>query len=392
MAENNVYGHEMKKHFMLDPDYVNVNNGSCGTESLAVYNKHVQLLKEAQSKPDFMCNAYMPMYMEATRNEVAKLIGADSSNIVFCNSATDGISTVLLTFPWEQNDEILMLNVAYPTCTYAADFAKNQHNLRLDVIDVGVEIDEDLFLKEVEQRFLQSKPRAFICDILSSMPVILFPWEKVVKLCKKYNIVSIIDGAHAIGHIPMNLANVDPDFLFTNAHKWLNSPAACTVLYVSAKNHNLIEALPLSYGYGLREKESIAADTLTNRFVNSFKQDLPKFIAVGEAIKFRKSIGGEEKIQQYCHEIALKGAEIISKELGTSFIKPPYPVAMVNVEVPLRNIPSIETQKVFWPKYNTFLRFMEFKGKFYTRLSGAVYLEESDFYYIAKVIKDFCSL
>lgn len=40
----------------------------------------------------------------------------------------------------------------------------------------------------------------------------LYPWEKVVTLCKKYGALSIIDGAHAIGQIPLDVKKTDCDF------------------------------------------------------------------------------------------------------------------------------------------------------------------------------------
>lgn len=40
----------------------------------------------------------------------------------------------------------------------------------------------------------------------------LYPWEKVATLCKKYGALSIIDGAHAIGQIPLDIKKADCDF------------------------------------------------------------------------------------------------------------------------------------------------------------------------------------
>ncbi len=54
-----------------------------------------------------------------------------------------------------------------------------------------------------------------VIDGISSTPGCVFPWEALVELCKKYNIISLIDGAHCIGQIPLNLAKADPDFFVT---------------------------------------------------------------------------------------------------------------------------------------------------------------------------------
>jgi len=43
-------------------------------------------------------------------------------------------------------------------------------------------------------------------------PSVIYPWEQLVRLCKKYGVISLVDGAHSIGQHKVDLAQVDPDF------------------------------------------------------------------------------------------------------------------------------------------------------------------------------------
>lgn len=62
-------------------------------------------------------------------------------------------------------------------------------------------------------------------DALSSDTVLTFPgarmpWEALVQVCKHLDVLSLIDGAHSIGHIDLShLGEVGPDFFVSNCHK-----------------------------------------------------------------------------------------------------------------------------------------------------------------------------
>ena len=49
-------------------------------------------------------------------------------------------------------------------------------------------------------------------DHITSQSAIRMPLEKLIPLCKEYGVMTLIDGAHAPGQIPLNLKELDADF------------------------------------------------------------------------------------------------------------------------------------------------------------------------------------
>lgn len=78
-----------------------------------------------------------------------------------------------------------------------------------------------------------SKVRLALVDAISSNPGVVVPWEEMVKLFKAKNVVSLVDAAHQIGQLPVNLKESQPSMWISNCHKWLHSHRGGAVLYVS---------------------------------------------------------------------------------------------------------------------------------------------------------------
>jgi hypothetical protein len=134
------------------------------------------------------------------------------------------------------------------------------------------------------------------------------------------------------------------------------------------------------------------------------------------ALDFREWLGGEKKINDYCHSLALSGGRLLSELLGTSLLDPTGELTlnMVNVELPLS--PSIpENANTFgfllrsliegWQVSASVFRH---NGRWWVRASAQVWNEVnfeaccgrvghslistqiSDFDYLARALKDSC--
>lgn len=54
-----------------------------------------------------------------------------------------------------------------------------------------------------------------IIDGIISVPGVRIPWEEMVKICRENEVYSLVDGAHVIGQIPLDVQQADPDFFIS---------------------------------------------------------------------------------------------------------------------------------------------------------------------------------
>lgn len=64
------------------------------------------------------------------------------------------------------------------------------------------------------------KPRLALFETVASFLGVCMPWEALVEACRATCVLSLVDGAHGVGHIDLtHLDDVAPDFFAGNCYK-----------------------------------------------------------------------------------------------------------------------------------------------------------------------------
>ncbi|KAH8117757.1 PLP-dependent transferase [Phellopilus nigrolimitatus] len=400
------FGHSMLKHFGFEPSYINLNNGSYGSLPLPVLEACEQISREIESNPDrYMRSTYIPL-LQVVRGRVAELLGADIDECVIVPNATHGVNTVLRNLSWGETDIVVGTAVTYAaiarTIQYISDIPPHPQQTTF-VLNFPTTTHEIL---EQFRAHLKSIPRQdgrkviAIIDAIVSVPGVLLPWEKMVKICKEEDVVSVIDAAHAIGQqVSIDLKVADPDFWISNCHKWLYAKRGCAVLYVPKRNQHLIKTTLPTSAYYVSPSDPPGGPEAPN-FVNQFQWtgtlDLTPFLSVSHALDFRQWIGGEEKINAYCHGLALKGGRRLAEILSTRVMDEDgeFTANMVNVELPLHVGESQEVNNrirgSLLSDWNICGQSYHHNGKWWIRCSAQIYNEMSDFEKLGEALVSIC--
>jgi hypothetical protein len=250
-----------------------------------------------------------------------------------------GVNTVLRNLTYNDKDVIIYFDTIYAACEKTLKHIQ-EVNPQLTLRKVGHGQDFAYTLPcthpEILNAFSQTisrilydgyTPKVAVFDAIVSVPGVRFPFERLTKMCKEYNILSVVDGAHAIGQIPLNLSALDADFFVSNCHKWLYTPRGCAVLHVPKRNQELIRTtFPTSHGFVPRDGDLYSPLPAVNDktpFVKLFQwvatNDNSPYYCVPAALNFRQNLckGGEEAIHKYIRDVAQRGADLLAMELGT---------------------------------------------------------------------------
>ena len=116
---------------------------------------------------------------------------------------------------------------------------------------------------------------------LAADSALRLPVEQLVMMAREAKVISVIDGAHAPGQLPLDLNSLGADFYVGNCHKWLLSPKGAGFLYAAPHQADHISS-PI-IGWGTISKGSTAL-LLENEWQGT--SDTSAFLAVSDAINF----------------------------------------------------------------------------------------------------------
>lgn len=390
------FGKEFRKnHFLFDPEVVPLNHGSFGAIPDSVYRSQ----REAQEKTlkdkerFYLKNIFKDL--PEFRKILGSVVDAEPNNISFVTNATTGINAILRSWPFNPGDKILYTSVVYGSCENTIKFLKNRSGIESVVVSVTSDMSQDEIVESVSQSIDAENPVMAMFDVVTSTPALRIPWERLVEVCRKKNVLSLVDGAHGIGMIPISLNTVKPDFFTTNLHKWFFTPNSCAMLYVDPKHFKHIHTFPISHSY---VDDNVDVEDESRRFIDRFDfvgtVDYSAIYAIPAAYKFiNDECGGLEKIREYNLNLAKQVGELVSKEFGTEYIQN-QDHNMVNVRIPY-DIPVEQQREAvnFMLDYQlentkTFVHLVPHNGKIWSRWSTQIYLELEDFKYGIEIVRE----
>lgn len=237
-------------------------------------------------------------------------------------------------------------------------------------------------------------------DHISSATATLFPVKELVQIVRKLtqnmDTLVMVDGAHAIGQIELNLVDLDCDYYISNLHKWFLAPRGCSFLYLKdrKKLEKNLQPNYISHGY---DKD------LNYNFYRRGTADKSSFFCIRQCVKFyEETLGGLSTIQSYANKILQQAVDMCvqawdTSELGlTKELKAPY---MRLVELPYMkgyrvtdNEPAIDVvnklQRDVLEKHKIITVIVYVQDTLFIRLSCFVYNEIGDFEKLRDAILD----
>ncbi len=239
----------------LDRGTVFLNHGSFGACPDAVLAKQRELRDRLEAEPvRFMVQTLQPLW-DAARERVAEFVNADPAGLAFVTNATEAVSAVVRSIRFEPGDELLTTNHNYNACINALRYAAEQQGATAVVAEVPFPIaSPDEAAAAILDR-VSSKTRLALIDHITSPTGLRLPVETLIPALRERGVTVLIDGAHAPGSIPLDIASLGADFYAANLHKWICAPKGAGFLWTAPEHRSTTVPAVISHGYNADTSE-----------------------------------------------------------------------------------------------------------------------------------------
>lgn len=279
-------------------------NGATTQKPIQVIDSIVKLYKE------YNANIHRGLYSlsekttfkyQESKEIIAKFLNISSyKNIIYTKNATEGFNMVskMLEDRIKKDDEILVsITEHHSNLLPWINIAKKKSAI-IKYIDIDSEGNIDL--TDLKNK-ITSKTKILAITHVSNVLGTINPIKEIIKIARDNNIITVIDGAQAVGHIKVDLKNINPDFYIFSGHKML-APTGIGVVYINDRIINELE--PVFFGGDMVLSVS-KTEIVYNDIPWKFEAGTSNFegaIAFGEAVKYIESIG-IETIEQRCQDL-----------------------------------------------------------------------------------------
>jgi cysteine desulfurase / selenocysteine lyase len=229
---------------------------------------------------------------EKTREKVAKFINAHSADeIIFTRNATEAIN--LVSYSWgrtnvNKDDRVVITEIEHHSNIVPWQILTQEKGAKLDYI--GIDNTGYLNMEDCKKYLQSNKVKLLSISHMSNVLGTIVPINEIIEMAHQKGILVLVDGAQSVPHMPVDVQDMDCDFMVFSAHKMLG-PTGVGVLY--AKKEILNEMQPF-IGGGDMIKEVHKHKTIYNDLPYKFEGGTPNIAGVigfGAAVDYLKRIG-----------------------------------------------------------------------------------------------------
>jgi len=156
---------------------------------------------------------------------MARYLNVPVETLVFVPNATTGVNTVLRSLVFQPGDMIVYFATIYGACEKSVEYVTETTPAEAVKVQYTYPVSDDWlveeFCKVVKGEQDRGKDvRVAIFDTVVSLPGVRMPFERLTAACKELGVLSLIDGAHGVGHVKLDMPKLDCDFFVSNCHKY----------------------------------------------------------------------------------------------------------------------------------------------------------------------------
>jgi len=308
----------LRSLFLIDPSITYLNFGSYGACPKPVFEDYQNWQLELEKEAVQFISVNGAKNLLKSREALAAYIHCNAEELVYTPNPTFAINIIAKNMKLQPGDEILSTNLEYGAMDRTWNYYCRSYGAvyRRQEISLPVESKEK-FIQEFWKGYSSKTKAIFISQITSSTAMKL-PVMEICEKAKELGLLTIVDGAHVPGHMPLDLSNLKADIFTGACHKWMMTPKGSSFLYVKKALQDALDPLIISWGY---ESDQPSGSRFHDYHQFNGTRDFSAYLTIPKAIEFMKDHNWND-VSASCRKMVRDNATRFSQLLQSNFLCP----------------------------------------------------------------------
>lgn len=279
----------IRKDYRLNPDYINLENGYYNIIPTPTLQKFMEHVSEVNYQGSYYMRTVQWDNKKRIADRLAAMLNCPEGTLILTRNTTESLDLIIGGYPWKQGDEAIFALQDYGAMKDHFEQISGRYGVVCRTVSVPNHPQSDEELVSLYEAQITPRTRLImICHMINITGQIL-PVRKICDMAHKHGVEVLVDGAHCIGHIPVDIEELNCDYYGSSLHKWLSTPLGAGMLYVRSEHISKIWPLLAEHK---RDPDDISR--LNHIGTHPVHTDL----AVANAMDYLEMIGLERKTQR----------------------------------------------------------------------------------------------
>ena len=286
LAIDEKFWKEIRKQYLLKPDYINLENGYYNFIPQPLLEKFIGHVREVNYQGAYYMRNNAVDNKKRVTAKLAALVGCEADQVAITRNTTESLDIVIAGKHWEKGDETIMAEQDYGSIIEMLKHVGDRYGVVNKMVSVPNHPKSDEEIVALYENAITPKTKLILVSHIINVTGQILPIQKICDMAHAKGVEVCVDGAHAVAHFKFNIPDLHCDYYGASLHKWLSTPLGAGLLYV--KKEKMPGIKPLIVGW---EKEPYKMLRISHTGTHPSHTDL----TIEDSIDYYNMIGAERK-------------------------------------------------------------------------------------------------
>jgi selenocysteine lyase/cysteine desulfurase len=286
VARDESFWFPVQQAYPVDRSLVNLNNGGVAPSPAVVLEAMKRHLEVTNQAPAYTLWQLQEPQRETCRSGLAAMFGCDAEEVAITRNASESLEILQYGVDLKRGDEVVCCDQDYPRMITTFRQRERRDGIVLKTFSIPAPCEDNARVVAAYEEQMTERTRLVLVSHVIFMTGAIQPVREVVAAARRRGIPTIVDGAHAFGHVPCRRDDLGCDNYSSSLHKWLSAPIGTGFLHV---RRDAIKSLWPLMAAGPEMNENI------RKFEEIGTHPAANTLAIAEALAFYNGLGAERK-------------------------------------------------------------------------------------------------